>query len=188
MWNIPQLKYFSLVLVSLKFFCSSKTDSHFEFKVQMGVACLIFKQDSSSLEILHNFWRCFAGVNICPENSKVFPPEKKVFPEKLLIFSGFNNFNQNSEGKSFSNRGEYSSFWEDMASGKNYCASGKNYRQTLEKSANDNSFTCTLLQKIPIILRFFKQLQMTFQTIIHLIIFYIFKGHSKSNLSGTTSV
>ena len=46
----------------------------------------------------------YPGVNICPKNPKVFHPEKKVFPKKLLIFSGFDIFNQNSEGRSFSHR------------------------------------------------------------------------------------
>ena len=44
------------------------------------------------------------GVNICPKNPKVFPPEKEVFPKKLLIFSAFNIFNQISERRSFSHR------------------------------------------------------------------------------------
>ena len=33
--------------------------------------------------------RLCTGVNICPKNPKVFPPEKKVFPKKIIEFQCF---------------------------------------------------------------------------------------------------
>ena len=82
-WNI--------ILIFLKFFCCSKikhvSNGHFEFKIQIGVASLIFEPVLLNWEIFHNlFWYLYMNFLISLiVSEKISGPYLKL-PWSICIF------------------------------------------------------------------------------------------------------